>query len=114
MPPPHRAPEIYHFTSVIQNLEHVNMVAFQYTLSFYYLSQIIPSLLVLDLVEPLLSLSSLAPQCLLYSTHTVAHCKLRLSASVEATGFPVILVRVRPQSVLLGTEFSMSFLVVPV
>ena len=66
---PHRPPEIYHSTSVTQNIEHVDMVVAQYTLSFYHLSQILRSLPVLDLVEPLLSLPSLAPQCLFDSTH---------------------------------------------
>ena len=70
---PHRPPEIYYSTSVTQNLEHVDMVVDQYTLSFYCLFQILRSLPVSDSVETLLSLPSLAPRCLFSSTHTTAH-----------------------------------------
>ena len=42
------------------------------------------------------------------------HRRLRLSASIQATGFPVVLVLVHQQLVLLETEVSKSFLAVPI
>ena len=69
---PHRPPEICYSTYVTPNLQHVDMVAGQDTLPSYFLSHILRSVPILDSVEPLLRLPSLALQCLFGSTHTTA------------------------------------------
>ena len=82
----------YHSTSVTQNIEHLHMVVGHYTLSFYYLSQILRSLPVADSVETHLTLPSLAPFACLAARIRLPHRKLSLSARIEPIGFLVVLV----------------------
>ena len=97
---PHRPPEIYHSTPVTQNLEHVDIIAGQRTLSFYHLSQISSIAACLGLSRTTSKSAKTCSAVLVWPARIrLQHRKLRLSAGIEAIGFQVILVLVHQRIV---------------